>query len=61
MDIFGTNAITSGLSSSAVTTTTQNVFGAFAGVLVGAILLTLTVYFLRKILNGDNKGKARFR
>ena len=40
MDIFGTNAITSGLSSSAVTTTTQNVFGAFAGVLVGAILLT---------------------
>ena len=47
MDIFGTNAITSGLSSSAVTTTTQNVFGAFAGDLVGAILLTPTAYLPR--------------
>ena len=39
----------------------QNVFGTFAGVLVGAIILTLTIYFIRKILNGANKGKARLR
>ena len=63
MDVFGNNisTVTSGLAPSAVTATTQQVFGAFAGVLVGAILLTLTVYFIRKILNGANKGKARLR
>lgn len=64
MDVMGTeamNTITSGLSSVAVQQHTASVFGAFAGVLVGAVVLTLTVYFIRKILNGANKGKARIR
>ena len=63
MDVFGNElpTLTAGLSPTAVTGTTTAVFGAFAGVIVGAILLTLTVYFIRKILNGANKGKARLR
>ena len=63
MDPFGNNinAITEGLSPVAVQSNVNNVFGTFAGVLVGAILLTLTVYFIRKILGGANKGKARLR
>lgn len=63
MDIFGSslNTVTEGLSPAAVQGATVNVFGTFAGVIVGAILLTLTVYFIRKILNGANKGKARLR
>ena len=63
MDIFGNSVIdlVSGLDTAAVTGTTTKVFGTFADVIVGAILLTLTVYFIRKILNGANKGKARLR
>lgn len=63
MDVFGNNVstLTAGLSPTQVTAATQNVFGAFAGVIVGAIILTLSVYFIRKILNGANKGKARLR
>jgi hypothetical protein len=63
MDVFGNSvdSLTTGLSGEAVTGATTQVFGAFAGVIVGAILLTLTVYFIRKILNGANKGKARLR
>lgn len=57
----GMNTITKGLSAVAVQQNTAAVFGAFAGVLVGAVVLTLTVYFIRKILNGANKGKARIR
>lgn len=63
MDVFGNNIpeLTGGLNPAAVTGTTSAVFGAFTGVIVGAILLTLAVYFIRKILNGANKGKARLR
>ena len=63
MDVFGNEvfSLTSGLAPDKVTATTQSVFGTFAGVIVGAILLTLSVYFIRKILNGANKGKARLR
>ena len=64
MDVIGEaglNTIATGLDYSAVTTATHNVFGAFGGVLVAAVVLTLTVYFIRKILNGANKGKARIR
>ena len=64
MDVIGTegmNTLTSGLNAVAVQQHTSAVFGAFAGVLVGAVVLTLTVYFIRKILNGANKGKARIR
>lgn len=63
MDVLGNTASTlvEGLDTTAVTTVTHNVFGAFGGVLVGAVILTLTVYFIRKILNGANKGKARIR
>lgn len=63
MDPFGNevSAITEGLSAAAVKANVNNVFGTFAGVIVGAILLTLTVYFIRKILGGANKGKARLR
>lgn len=64
MDVIGEagmNTITKGLGSVAVQQYTANVFGTFAGVLVGAVVLTLTVYFIRKILNGANKGKARIR
>lgn len=64
MDILGTeglNTIATGLQPAQVSSVTHNVFGAFAGVLVGALVLTLTVYFIRKILNGANKGKARIR
>lgn len=64
MDILGVeglNTITTGLHPTQVATVTHNVFGTFAGVLVGALVLTLTVYFIRKILNGANKGKARIR
>lgn len=64
MDVIGgegMNTITSGLSAVAVQQHTAAVFGAFAGVLVGGVVLTLTVYFIRKILNGANKGKARIR
>lgn len=57
----GLNTISAGLSPTAVTGATSNVFSTFAGVLVGAIILTLSVYFIRKILNGANKGKARIR
>lgn len=57
----GMNTITSGLSSVAMQQHTAEVFGAFAGVLVAGVVLTLTVYFIRKILNGANKGKARIR
>lgn len=57
----GMNAITDGLSVAAVNGGVSKVFTTFAPVLVGAILLTLTVYFIRKILNGANKGKARLR
>lgn len=63
MNPFGSNVntIVDGLSAGAVQSNVSTVFGTFAGVLVGAILLTLTVYFIRKILNGANKGKARLR
>lgn len=63
MDLFGKNidTLVAGLSPNAVTDVTADVFGTFAGVIVGAIILTLTVYFIRKILNGANKGKARLR
>lgn len=63
MDIMGSgmNTITEGLSPVAVQQVTSNVFGTFAGVLVGAVVLTLSVYFIRKILKGANKGKARLR
>ena len=63
MDVFGNSVstLTSGLSPAQVTGATQEVFTAFASVIVGAIILTLTVYFIRKILNGANKGKARLR
>ena len=63
MNPFGANinAITDGLSVGAVQGSVSTVFSTFAPVLVGAILLTLTVYFIRKILNGANKGKARLR
>lgn len=64
MDILGDtglNTLATGLKPSAVSGATQSVFTAFAGVLVGAVILTLTVYFIRKILNGANKGKARLR
>lgn len=57
----GMNTITSGLGSVAMQQHTAEVFGAFAGVLVAGVVLTLTVYFIRKILNGANKGKARIR
>lgn len=57
----GMNAIADGLSVGAVKSSVSTVFTTFAPVLVGAILLTLTVYFIRKILNGANKGKARLR
>lgn len=57
----GMNAITDGLSVAAVNGSVSKVFTTFAPVLVGAIILTLTVYFIRKILNGANKGKARLR
>lgn len=64
MDFIGTqglNTITTGLNPAGVTAATGEVFSTFAGVLVGAVILTLTVYFIRKILNGANKGKARIR
>ena len=64
MDVLGvaaTNTIATGLSTQQVALATHNVFGTFAGVLVAAVVLTLTVYFIRKILNGANKGKARIR
>ena len=61
MDVIGTNAIVEGLNGAQVASVTHNVFGTFSGVLVGAVILTLTVYFIRKILNGANKGKARLR
>lgn len=64
MDVMGTeamNTLTKGLDAVAIQQHTANVFGTFAGVLVGAVVLTLTVYFIRKILNGANKGKARIR
>ena len=64
MDFIGTeglNTIVAGLNPTQVTNATSKVFGTFAGVLVGAVVLTLTVYFIRKILNGANKGKARLR
>ena len=64
MGIFGSaglESLVSGLSSAKVFATVNNVFDTYSGVLSGAILLTLTVYFLRKILNGANKGKARLR
>ena len=61
MDVVGTNAIVEGLNGAQVADVAHNVFSTFSGVLVGAIILTLTVYFIRKILNGANKGKARLR
>lgn len=64
MGIFGQtglNSLVSGLSSASVFTAVNNVFDTYSGVLTAAILLTLTVYFIRKILNGANKGKARLR
>lgn len=63
MNPFGANfnAITDGLSVATVNGSVSTVFTTFAPVLVGAILLTLTVYFIRKILSGANKGKARLR
>ena len=61
MGVEGLNTIATGLHPTAVTGATHSVFGAFAGVLVGGVILTLTVYFIRKILNGANKGKARIR
>ena len=61
MDIVGSNTIVEGLNASQVAGVAHNVFGAFSGVIIGAIVLTLTVYFIRKILNGANKGKARLR
>jgi len=64
MNIFGETGLKSlvdGLSSAAVFQSVNNVFDTYSGVLTAAILLTLTVYFIRKILNGANKGKARLR
>lgn len=62
MDVVGNvTTLAEGLSYEAVTGVTHNVFSVFGGVLVGAVLLTLTVYFIRKVLNGANKGKARIR
>lgn len=64
MDIFGADGLKSlvdGLSSAAVFQSVNHVFDTYSGVLTGAIILTLTVYFIRKILNGANKGKARLR
>ena len=64
MDVLGgegLNTITEGLSSVAIQQHTSQVFGAFAGVLVGAVVLTLCVHFIRKILNGANKGQARIK
>ena len=64
MDVIGAqglNTISAGLSTASVHSAVNSVFGTFAGVLVGAVILTLTVYFIRKILNGANKGKARLR
>lgn len=64
MDIFsatGLKSLVDGLSQASVFATVNNVFDTYSGVLTAAILLTLTVYFLRKILNGANKGKARLR
>lgn len=57
----GMNTLTSGLNAVAVQQHASAVFGAFAGVLVGAVVLTLTVHFIRKILNGANKGQARIK
>lgn len=64
MHFFGNEGLltlTQGLSFSAVNDAVNNVFDKYSGVLTGAILLTLTVYFIRKILSGANKGKARLR
>lgn len=64
MDILGDtglNTIATGLKPAAVSGAAQNVFTAFAGVIVAGVILTLSVYFIRKILNGANKGKARLR
>lgn len=64
MGIFGEtglNSLVDGLSHAAVFTAVNNVFDTYSGVLTAAIILTLTVYFIRKILNGANKGKARLR
>ena len=64
MSIFGEAGLKSlvdGLSSAQVLQSVNNVFDTYSVVLTGAIMLTLTVYFIRKILNGANKGKARIR
>lgn len=64
MSIFGEaglKSLVAGLSSAQVLQSVNNVFDTYSVVLTGAIMLTLTVYFIRKILNGANKGKARLR
>lgn len=64
MSIFGDAGLKSlvdGLSSASVLQSVNHVFDTYSVVLTGAIMLTLTVYFIRKILNGANKGKARLR
>lgn len=64
MDVIGSigmKIFNAGLGFSAVNQAINNVFETYSGVLTGAIILTLTIYFIRKILNGANKGKARLR
>jgi hypothetical protein len=53
--------VSTGLSFDKVNSAINNVFETYSGVIIAGILLTLSVYFIRKILNGANKGKARLR